>query len=133
MGYWSLMFFKVLVVPISMISWGLLAIYKPPKRIHFMLGYRTPMAKKSQETWDFAQQYAGKLCWILGRILLIIPLVPMIYVYKSSYNIIEKVGLSIMIFQALVMLFSLILTEIALRKNFDKRGRRRQTPICRDK
>ena len=49
--------------------------------------------------------------------------------YVGDKNIVEIVESSILLCQVLVMLFSIILTEIALKKNFDKNGNRKQTPI----
>lgn len=32
----------------------------PPRKINWLYGYRTARSMKSQESWDFAQPYAGK-------------------------------------------------------------------------
>ena len=129
-GDWTFTFFKVMLIPIISMVGGLLDIYIPPIKSPMMaFGYRSPMAKKSQETWDFAQQYSGKLSWILGKYLFILSPLPILCVCWCDKNIVEIVESSILLCQVLVMLFSIILTEIALKKNFDKNGNRKQTPI----
>ena len=32
----------------------------PPKKINHLYGYRTSNSMKSQESWDFAQEYSAK-------------------------------------------------------------------------
>jgi uncharacterized membrane protein len=41
------------------ISAGLLLIFKPPKKINGIYGYRTARSMKSQESWNFAQHFSG--------------------------------------------------------------------------
>ncbi|HNZ65978.1 MAG: SdpI family protein [Planctomycetes bacterium] len=129
MGDWTFTFFKVMLIPIISMVGGLFGIYIPPIEINSMFGYRSLMSKKSQETWDFAQQHSGKLFWILGKYLFILSPLPILCVCWCDKNIVEIVESSILLCQVLVMLFSIILTEIALKKNFDKNGNRKQTPI----
>lgn len=132
MDFWIFMFIIVLVIPIAMIGIGLLFIYKPPKQINSLYGYRTSMSKKNQETWDFAHQYCGKLWWILGKQLLIFSIMPMIFVYGYEDNIVDTVGGFVIAFQSILMCCSIIPVERALRKNFDKDGHRKET-ICKDR
>ncbi|MDT0293800.1 SdpI family protein [Mesonia ostreae] len=48
-------------------------LYKyPPKEINSLYGYRTSKSMKSQEAWDFAQQYSGKLMVKTGAFLLVV-------------------------------------------------------------
>ena len=55
------------VFPLFIISIaGLVLKVFPPKKRNYIYGYRTKRAMKSQETWDFAQQYSGNLMFIWG-------------------------------------------------------------------
>lgn len=38
----------------------------PPKKINHLYGYRTSNSMKSQESWDFAQEYSAKKMMKLG-------------------------------------------------------------------
>ena len=126
MGDWTFTFFKVMLIPIISMVGGLFGIYIPPIEINSMFGYRSLMSKKSQETWDFAQQYWGKLFLLLGKYLLIFSLLTIIFIYKRDQKTVEIVGGSWIIFQIILMYCSFILTEIALKKNFDENGNRKQ-------
>ena len=59
------MIYLILIIPVVMIVCGLLMKFRPPKKINRYTGYRTKNSMKSQENWDFAQQYCGRL-WIYG-------------------------------------------------------------------
>lgn len=48
-------------------------LYKyPPKEINSRYGYRTSKSMKSQQAWDFAQKYSGKLMIKAGAFLLVV-------------------------------------------------------------
>jgi len=48
-------------------------LYKyPPKEINSRYGYRTSKSMKSQDAWDFAQAYSGKLMMKAGAFLLVV-------------------------------------------------------------
>ena len=50
-----------------------LVLYKfPPKKINRFYGYRTAKAMRSQERWDFAQQYAAVRMFEVGLVLLVL-------------------------------------------------------------
>lgn len=38
----------------------------PPKKRNWWYGYRTATSQKSQERWDFAQKYSGRIMVYLG-------------------------------------------------------------------
>ena len=123
MGCWLFMCLKVMLIPIGMILIGIFQQYLPPKKISFKCDLL--MLNRSQETWDFAQQYWGKLFLLLGKYLLIFSLLTIIFIYKRDQKTVEIVGGSWIIFQIILMYCSFILTEIALKKNFDKNGNRK--------
>lgn len=73
-----------LIIPITMIIFGILFIKRPPYRINSVYGYRTRRSMASQEAWDYAHQLCGKAWLGIGGILLcfiivgklIIPIMP---------------------------------------------------------
>lgn len=49
-----------LFIPVLMVLCGYLMYKHTPKDINGLVGYRTAMSMKNQETWDFAHNYCGR-------------------------------------------------------------------------
>ena len=80
------------------------------------------MSMKNQDTWVFAHHYCGKIWYICGLILLVVSLIVLLLVMGKSNDAIGNVGGILCVFQMIPLVGSIIPTEIALRKNFDKYG-----------
>ena len=96
-----------------------------PKEINYIFGYRTNMSMKNKDTWDFAHKYIGKLWFYLGLILVPITVIPMLLVIGNNEYTISMVGSIICIVALVVLIVSIIPTERALKKTFDKDGNRK--------
>lgn len=94
-----------------------------PKEINHIVGYRTKLAMKNQDTWRFAHQYCGKLWFILGLILLILTPIGMILGLKLDTDI--DYGGIICTVQVIVIVATIIPTELALRRTFNNDGSRK--------
>ena len=125
MGIWNIILLVVCVMSAVMIIFGLSFNFAGPKRINFVMGYRTPMSMKNLETWKFGNVYAGRLMWISGIILLVGSLAALFAIMNSSTAVIRNVGIAIIIAHAVMIFGTIILSEIALRKNFDSEGNRK--------
>ena len=87
------------------------------------------MSMKNKETWEFAHRYCGKLWIVLGLALMPLSLISLLFVLNKEISMIAAVGTVVCFIQIIPMLCSLIPTEIALRKRFDKNGNKRTTEI----
>ena len=123
MGYWVFMLVMVLIMPITMIVFGRLFSNKAPKDINHTFGYRTKRSMMNKDTWKFAHAYIGKLWFICGLIL--ISVVIMALVLGKGTDTVGMVGAILTVVQMILMIGTIIPTEYALNKNFDKLGRRR--------
>ena len=74
----------VILMPVTMIIFGRCWQKRPPRKINDLYGYRTAMSMKSQETWDFAHRYFGKLWFILGLILLPLSAAAMLFLLPTQ-------------------------------------------------
>lgn len=126
MGFWLFTFLSNLLIPLLMIFFGNYFIKKGPHKINLLFGYRTSMSMKNKDTWHFAHKYFGKLWALLGWALLFITIIAMFFIIHSSDNLMKKIGLMLMSIQILGLIGSIIPTEIALKKTFDKKGCRRE-------
>jgi len=130
MGMWLFLVF-IMILPLFIFIWGIATKKGRPKKLQRSVGYRTPMAMKNQETWIFAQKYAGKLDVILGAILILSSIIGAIIVGRGG--ILESMSTDSIwtmliiwwVGQLMVILLSIVLTESALRNEFDKNGERK--------
>ena len=123
--FWIFVLAFDLLIPLLMLGFGRSFMKHPPTEINPGYGYRTTMSSKNQDTWDFAQRYMGKVWYQAGRWLLIPSAVPLLFVLGRDVGTIGKVGMIACGAQLVVMLGSILVTERALKKNFDKNGKRK--------
>ncbi len=77
---------------------------------------------QNQETWKFAHQYWGRLCFRLGWILLVLSSLTMVVAWFLLDRNISTIGIygGILVMLQLAGLVSpLFITEKALKKKFD--------------
>lgn len=125
MGFWFFMLAMVLLIPAIMILFGIYFIKRAPKNINYLLGYRTNLSMKNDETWKFAHKYIGKIWYKCGLILLPVSVFVLALVLGKDEDTIGILGTIITVVQLIPILASIILTEEALKKNFDKEGNRK--------
>ena len=125
---WDALLIGSLIIPLSMIGFGRFFIKTAGlSEINMFFGYRTPMSTKNKETWAFAHLYCGKLWWRIGLVMLPFTIVVMVilFFFRSDEHIIGTLGTAAIGVQLLFLLYPIIPTEVALRKNFDKHGNRK--------
>ena len=128
MAFWLFVLLMNLLVPVVMIGFGKSFLKEPPGEINSAYGYRTSWSSKNWDTWTFAHQYCGGLWYRWGRIMLMITIIALLFVFGQEDDLVGKVGTVIMIIQMIPCIGAIIPTEIALRKTFDKDGKRRVNP-----
>ena len=116
MGFWIFMLIMDLLLPFTMIGFGRYFTKKAPKEINSVFGYRTSMSMKNKDTWEFAHKYCGKVWYVCGMVMLPI---------GKNEDCVGSIGGIICGVQLIPLIGSILPTEIALKKNFDKNGTRR--------
>lgn len=125
MTYWIL-FLSSLTIPVIMLIIGLIFTFKPPKEINELFGYRTNLSMKNLDTWNFANRYIGRVWLILSLFILPLTIVVMLLINGEDEGYITTAFFIVLGIQLLIMLISIIPTEIALNKKFNKDGTRRK-------
>ncbi len=120
----AFMFIVTMLVPLIMIIFGARFEKKVPKEINAVFGYRTTMSMKNKETWQFAHKYIGKLWKMCGWLVLLISAVVIIVSCGKDIAAVSIIGGITCTVQIIVMLCTIIPTEIVLKKNFDEYGNR---------
>lgn len=109
----------VLIIPVMMIAVGTLWKNNPPKKVNWIYGYRTSRSMKSQEAWEFAHKYSGRL-WYKGGVLLTVIAIILLLLSKAiDADVYGKIIIGYMCFELVIMVGSIIPTEIALKRNFN--------------
>ncbi len=127
MGFWIFMTANNLIIPAIMILFGKIFTEHPPQSINSIYGYRTSRSRKSQDTWDFAHAYCGKLWKRTGRIMLPLSIAIMLLIINKSIETIGIVGAIAETIQCIILIATIFPVERALKKNFDNDGNPRTT------
>ncbi len=122
-GFWIFMLVVDIIVPLTMVGFGLLFSKSPPRNINYAFGYRTSLSMRSQATWDYAHRICGKIWFRVGLIILPLSVVPLIFVWGTSINTISITGLIVCAVQLVPLMAVFIPVERGLRRNFDVYGR----------
>lgn len=125
MGFWIFLLIMNMLIPITMIGFGKMFLNHVPKQINMAFGYRTNMSMKNQDTWEFAHKYCGKIWYICGLILLPLSIIPMFFLINSTEDTVGTLSGIICAIQLVFLIGTIFPTEMALKKTFDKNGRRR--------
>lgn len=127
MGYKIFLFIMLLLVPAVMVGFGAYFMRRAPKKINYVFGYRTARSMKNEDTWKFAHKLIGKI-WLVCGTLLLVGGVVFFFVFASGKdeNAASIASLVILGVQLLVLMCSIIPTEIALKKTFDENGNRKE-------
>lgn len=125
MWFWWFMLFSILLIPAVMIIGGILMWKRTPQKINSLFGYRTILSMKNYETWKFAHDYCGRLWWKIGAAIFIPSALGMALVYGNTEDMIGTVGMIIMLLQCFIIVLSIIPTEMALKRTFNKDGTRK--------
>lgn len=116
-------------IPLLMLFIGWMMKKHPPKNINDFIGYWTKRSMRSQETWNFAHQYCGKICMLWGLISLIGSIFACVIYFGAAKKCYNMVMLFAELTQVLLLFVSIFPTEHALQKNFDSNGDRKTNEV----
>ncbi len=122
MGTWIMIVITYILIPALMTGAGWRIWKHPPKTINAMYGYRTKMSSRNQNTWRFAQEYAGRL-WVRWGIRMIpVSLLLLMFFATAGEEAAATAGTVLCMAQIVIMLSSIAVVERMLNKVFDKQG-----------
>ena len=125
MGIWFMMLGFNMLIPAIMLIAGKLMQRNAPKNINWIIGYRTTMSMKNEDTWAFAHKVAGAFWWKWGWVALVITVVGMLLLLGRSVELVSTAGCVLMFLQLIPVIAVIPHTEKALRNTFDKDGKRK--------
>jgi uncharacterized membrane protein len=103
------------IMGISLFVSGFVLRYAPPKKISGIFGYRTDRSMRSQEAWDFAQRYSGKILILASGVFIALYL---ILTYLADFDTSEGMFIYLpLIIASFGVVFWLV--ERELKKRYD--------------
>ena len=130
MGIWFMMLGFNLLIPAIMLGAGKLFTKNTPKDINWIIGYRTTMSMKNEDTWAFAHKVAGAFWWKWGWVALVITVVGMLLLLGRSVELVSTAGCVLLFLQLVPVIAVIPHTEKALHNIFDKDGKRKADESC---
>lgn len=111
--------FLSLILPFTYMILGYIFWKNPPKSINSICGYRTTRAMKNQETWTFANQFAGRTFLRLGVVCTLISLIAIIIIAQLNENIFGISIVILVLLQTVSIAYVINKTEQELKKKFE--------------
>lgn len=122
MGFWVFMLVCVLLTPAAMLAIGIRYARRAPKKIQALYGYRSEWSMKNRATWEFAHHYCGRLWKWFGGVSLPLSALAMLPLLGRDADTVSLWSFLSIEVQLGLMVLSIVLTERALRRSFDRAG-----------
>jgi len=113
------MLYVIFLLPLLVMIVGYLMYKYPPKKINYVIGYRTFKSMKNEEAWKLANQYCGKLWIKIGLAMLVIAIILFTLFNIKVLTYTEDILAIIVIAQIMPMLLSIFAVEKKI-KNLNK-------------
>ncbi len=114
-----------LLIPLIMLGFGRIFLKSAPGEINKVYGYRTSMSMKNRDTWEFAHKYCGRVWCRWGLGLLLFSAAFMLFAAGMDEEAMGIAGAVLCVLQVVVLIASIFPTERALKRTFDRDGKRR--------
>lgn len=122
MTVWRIFSFLILVTPLFCLILGLICWRYPPKGPTWLLGYRSRRARASQEAWQFAQNVAGQIWFGLGLVQTVVFAWVCLGMQTWSVEAQCQAALISILVEDVLVLLSMIPTEVLLARRFGRRS-----------
>ena len=122
MTVWRIFSFLILVTPLFCLILGLICWRYPPKGPTWLLGYQSRRARASQEAWQFAQNVAGQIWFGLGLVQTVVFAWVCLGMQTWSVEAQCQAALISILVEDVLVLLSMIPTEVLLVRRFGRRS-----------
>lgn len=118
-----ILFICYMIVPLTMLGFGVWMRCRPPKEINGVFGYRTRMSMKNDETWRFAHEKCGRIWTWTGLVLVILSVAVSVFLWINGVETMTKFATAFSMAQVLVLVLTIVPVERSLRRHFDENGK----------
>lgn len=123
--YWIFLILELCLIPGVMIGLGRSFMKKAPENMKSGFSYRTERSSLNRDTWEFAHRYIGKLWFKMGIVTAVITVVVMLISLSRGTEVFSFIGGIVILLHLIPLIVSIVMTERALKKNFDDLGNRK--------
>ena len=127
------LFFCNLLIPVVVIVTGRIMWKHYPKKINGLVGYRTTRSMKNMDTWKFANEHCGRLWYKMGLFMLAFSVLVSVLVLRTNDNTYSMISLIFVLLQCIILIVSIIPTELALKTMFYEDGTSKYIKMRGDK
>lgn len=124
MGFWLYCTAMCLLVPAVMLYFGWRFLNRPPQKINALYGYRTSPFYEKPTDLGLCPQVCGKLWFRAGAVMLPLSLLAMLSGLGKDTQALGIWLMGVVLVQVVVMIATIFPVEKALKRKFDKFGRR---------
>lgn len=125
MGFFIVMFISNILVAIIMIVGGYFMYKHPPKKINSIIGYRSTMSMKNEDTWRFAHDVCGRIWLKVGVVTLIAAIIVQLPFLHADESTVGNLSMIVNFSEVFILLLSIIPVERKLKATFDESGNRK--------
>ena len=119
------LFFCNLLIPVVVIVTGRIMWKHYPKNINGLVGYRTTRSMKNMDTWKFANEHCGRLWYKMGLFMLAFSVLVSVLLLRTNDNTYSMISLIFVLLQCIILIVSIIQTELDFKKMFYEDGTRK--------
>ena len=111
------MTYTLFLIPLLIMVVGFLMFKFPPKKINWIIGYRTKSSMKNEQKWNKANKYCSKVWIKLGLLMSIISIILVSFTLFNLLTITENIITIIIILQVSTIVMSIYLIEKKIKDN----------------
>ena len=126
MGLYIGMLAVNLIIPVTMLISGAFMYKNPLGKPNAYAGYRSRRSRMNQDTWNFAQEYCGKLWIRAGAVLMALAVIIQLIFINAGDEALANYTLACVSVECVAMLATIWPVEFALKRTFDENGNRRE-------
>lgn len=83
------------------------------------------LSMKNMDTWRFANEHCGRLWYKMGLFMLVFSVLVSVLLLRTNDNTYSMISLIFVMLQCIILIVSIIPTELALKKMFYEDGTRK--------
>ena len=117
-----LLWLAILAGPLTLLGFGLLFRYRPPKEANYGVGYRFWWGMASLEAWKYTQRLAGIIWTLLGGALTVIMLVVCIILQCQGPMTLAVGAVICLLCELLLVAAACITINVLVMRKYDKDG-----------
>ena len=125
MHLFIVLFICNIFIPAIMIIAGYFMFKHPPKNINSIIGYRSTMSMKNEDTWRFAHDVCGRIWLKVGVVTLIAAIIVQLPFFHADESTVGNLSMIVNFSEVFILLLSIIPVERKLKATFDENGNRK--------